>query len=385
MSQILKSLQLATTGSAPGTPNSEFGVVYASGSNKFFFKNSSGTEVDISTPGRGRISILYYTGSAIGDGTTQTYTWNKPVGLKFIEVCCIGAGGGGGGGGRRATGTSNVAGCGGGGGAVVWATFDSSILASSYTITVGAGGAGGIGSTTISNSPSNSGSIGGTSSFGTLVVARGGSGGSGGTFNTSTKTIGGNSLTCTPAGFPYALNGCSSGTMLASGLNSSYLNAAPIIFDTAATPDFNEVNTQVNTTQGRGGGGGGYGSGLGVNLTIYSASRGSNGYQFTTLVVNGGTTGSGNTGQNATAPTNNMITTLLQFTGSITTYGLGGGGHGGGYATGSISAVAGSGSNGGLYGAGGGGGGNVNSDNAAHQGGNGGSGSSGLCIITEFY
>ena len=50
MSQILKSLQLSTTGSAPGTPNSDFGVVYASGSNKFFFKNATGTEFDLTAP-----------------------------------------------------------------------------------------------------------------------------------------------------------------------------------------------------------------------------------------------------------------------------------------------------------------------------------------------
>ena len=95
----------------------------------------------------------------------------------------------------------------------------------------GAGGAGGVGSTT---STANSGITGGTSSFGTLVIARGGSGGSGATFSTAAKTLGGLSQNCTPAGFPYALNGCNSGTMLPAGLNTGYLSPAPIIFDTVS-------------------------------------------------------------------------------------------------------------------------------------------------------
>lgn len=383
MSQILKSLQLSTTGSAPGTPNSDFGVVYASGSNKFFFKNSSGTEVDISTPGRGRISILYYTGSAIGDGTTQTYTWNKPVGLKFIEVCCVGAGGGGGGG-MRSGGAVSTGGAGGGGGAIVWVTFDADTLTnSSYSIVVGAGGAGGAGSTT---STGNVGITGGTSSFGTLVIARGGAGGVAGGFSISSQTSGGQALLCTPAGYPYSINGCNAGTLDATAIGPAYSSPAFVIFDNAAlTLDEGRSGGGVltNIPKGRGGGGGGYGGGN--TGGIHSGSRGSNGYQFTTLITNGGFPGSGSSGQNATTPTDNMITTLLQFSGSTTTYGLGGGGHGGGFTTGSINTNAGSGSNGGLYGAGGGGGGQMLSGNAAHRGGNGGSGSSGLCIITEFY
>jgi hypothetical protein len=373
MSQILKSLQLST-GSTPATPNSGFGVVYASGSNKFFFENSSGTEVDISTPGRGRINILYYTGSAIGNGTTQTYTWNKPVGLKYIEVCCVGAGGGGGSG-RKGTGTAQ-GGCGGGGGAAVWGFFDANALvSSSYTIVVGAGGAGGLGQTT-SATNGNTGITGGTSSFGTLVIARGGGGAPGGAGSVAKKIGGGNAINCTPAGFPYALSGCNGATM--PNFPGNPASNAVNIFD--VTISNNDIATVTgNPALGNGGGGGGTGGSLGS--AIVSGSRGSNGYQFTTLITNGGFPGSAS-GQSASAPTDNMITTLLQFTGSTTLYGLGGGGHGGAF---SSTINAGNGSNGGLYGAGGGGGGALGINTALSSSGNGGSGSSGLCIVTEFF
>lgn len=377
MSQILKSLQLATTGSTPGTPDSGFGVVYASGSNKLFFKNPSGTEFDISTPGSGSLNILYYTGSVQGGGTT-TYTWNKPVGLKFAEICCVGAGGGGGGAMRRAFNTAPASG--GGGGAIVWATFDGSMLANSYTVTVGAGGAGGVGSTSTTIT-TNSGSDGGDTSFGSLVVAKGGVGGKGNLTTTPNTVAGGYAVSCTPAGPPYAINGCQAA---ARNAFDTLVTNAPTIFD----PNYNSISSsQENTAaafdiqKGRGGGGGGYGGGF--QTVFYSGSKGSSGYQFDTIVNNGGNPGSGNSGQNATAPTDNMITTLLQITGSTTLYGLGGGGNGGGAASGSIN--GGNGSNGGLYGAGGGGGGHAYSLTVSVSGGNGGSGSSGLCIIAEYY
>ena len=381
MSQILKSLQLPITGSSPSSSLSGFGVVYASGSNKFYYKNPSGTEFDLVTS-NGYINVLYYTGSAIGDGTTQTYTWSKPLtGLKYIEVCCVGAGGGGGSGRKGLALNSGWAGVGGAGGAIVWTTFDSSILSSSYTITVGAGGAGGLRQTTNATN-GNPGLKGGNTSFGSLVVAEGGGGGPGGAqFTVSTQASGGNSANCTPSGFPYSLNGCSSQIATTQPGNEA---TAPIIFNAQG---FVDVNAGVGATErwfGAGGGGGGLGGGRSPSFTNGSpAGAGSSGYQFTTLITNGGTPGnSGSSGTDATAPTDNMITTLLQFTGSTTLYGLGGGGHGGGYGT---TGNGGNGSNGGLYGAGGGGGGATGSTTALSGSGIGGSGSAGLCIVVEFY
>ena len=46
MSQILKSLQFPTASLTPTTPPSGFGTIYASGSNKFYYKNPAGAEFD---------------------------------------------------------------------------------------------------------------------------------------------------------------------------------------------------------------------------------------------------------------------------------------------------------------------------------------------------
>ena len=373
MTQILKSLQLPTSSITPGTPPSGFGTVYASGSNKFFYKNPSGTEFDLLKP-NGYINILYYTGSGTGSGVTQTYTWSKPpAGLKYLEVCCVGAGGGGGGGRKGTAVGSAQGGTGGGGGAIVWTTFDATSLASSYLISIGAGGAGGAGLSAAAGN-GNTGTSGGTSSFGTLVIAQGGSGGIGGQTGTLKQAVGGQGISCTPAGFPYAINGC--GSPLLPNVPANPVTTGSAIFK------YDSVFGATDNRPGMGGGGGGNGGGVSNSSGLVSASRGSDGYQFNTLIINGGTTGSaGGTGGNGTPPTNNMITTLLQFTGSTTLYGLGGGGHGGG-----IGGVAGgNGSNGGLYGAGGGGGGAMSSATAGLPAGTGGSGSSGLCIVVEFY
>jgi hypothetical protein len=377
MTQILKSLQIPVTGSTPSTPPSEFGTLYASQSTGFFYKNPAGTNFNLLAP-NGFIITRYYTGSATGSGVTQTYPWTKPGGnkMRYLEVCCVGAGGGGGSGRKSNAGASSQGGIGGGGGAIVWATFDASILSSSYTITLGAGGAGGSGQAT-SNTSGNSGTDGGTSSFGTLVIAQGGQGGAGGGLSGIKRVGGGLATSCTPAGYPHAYTGCNSATM--PNVPTNPVNNAPSIFN--ISPQNADLAGGPTVSLGFGGASGGSGGSF-ASAVISSGSRGSNGYQFTTLVTNGGNPGTGS-GQNATPPTNNMITTLLQFTGSTTTYGLGGGGHGGGYGVSPNN--GGNGSNGGLYGAGGGGGGGISYATALSSSGNGGSGSSGLCIVIEFY
>lgn len=100
--------------------------------------------------------------------TSGTLTWNKPTGLSFIIVECVG--GGGAGGGAAAPGSSNhTQGAGGGSGGYSRSVIAAASLSSSYTITVGVGGTGSSGAT---------GGNGGDSSFGSLVIAKGGSGGS---------------------------------------------------------------------------------------------------------------------------------------------------------------------------------------------------------------
>lgn len=101
--------------------------------------------------------------------TSQTY-FPSP-GCTYVLVDVWGAGGGGGG--ARlilASGTAAVGGGGGGGGAHSRSVINAGILNSGVIITIGAGGAGGIGAT-----PTNGGA-GGDTSFGALVTAHGGSG-----------------------------------------------------------------------------------------------------------------------------------------------------------------------------------------------------------------
>jgi hypothetical protein len=99
-------------------------------------------------------------------GEMQVYTgsapFTVPAGVTRIRVRVVGAGGGGG----RGTGTNAAAGGGAGGYAEGW--YDVT-PGSTYMVTVGAGGSG-------ATSPGAAGSPGGTTSFGDLLSATGGSG-----------------------------------------------------------------------------------------------------------------------------------------------------------------------------------------------------------------
>lgn len=109
--------------------------------------------------------VLYFTSS--GTFTKASYPW-----LRAIRVRVQGAGGGSGG--CVATGSGVASGSASGGGGAYAESFITDIagLASSITVTRGAGGAPGA-------AGANAGSTGGTSSFGSLVSANGGAGGDG--------------------------------------------------------------------------------------------------------------------------------------------------------------------------------------------------------------
>lgn len=96
---------------------------------------------------------------------TASTTWSKPADLKYIIIETIAGGGGGGG----ASGAAGRAG-GGGGGGYCKNLVGASLLASTETVTVGAGGTAGASSPT-------SGGTGATSSFGTFCTSLGGGGG----------------------------------------------------------------------------------------------------------------------------------------------------------------------------------------------------------------
>jgi hypothetical protein len=107
-------------------------------------------------------------------------TWTKPSWAKSVKVVLIG--GGGGGGGSYGPGAYGVTGGGGGaGGSLVIGEFDAQTLpTSSISITVGAGGFGGVGL--------SDGMNGGTSYFGDYLFSPGGKGGEHGLLNAQVGT-----------------------------------------------------------------------------------------------------------------------------------------------------------------------------------------------------
>lgn len=96
-----------------------------------------------------------------------TFTKAAYPGLRKVWVRVIG--GGGGGAGAQATGGPSIAGSSGSGGGYSESVIDAASLGASETVAIGVGGAGGVG-----NAP---GAVGGTSSFGSTVIAFGGLGG----------------------------------------------------------------------------------------------------------------------------------------------------------------------------------------------------------------
>lgn len=218
MGKVITSLQFVTQ-SAPSTPLSTHGNIFASASSLYFI-NDSGQIYDLASSS-GSLRISYYTGSA----TTQTYTYNKLGNLKYLKVICVGAGGGGGSG-RADSSVSNVArfgGKGGGGGAIVTVQFKANEVPSSVTITTGATGSGG--AAVSATATGNSGTSGGNTSFGSLVVAAGGSGGQGGSNGQSQAQFGGRGglmSNCTPSSGQYVLPGFNGGGNLTTNSPTSF-------------------------------------------------------------------------------------------------------------------------------------------------------------------
>ena len=101
---------------------------------------------------------------------TSSGTWTKPSGYSAESVALIQAWGGGGGAGRYSV-ANYAAGGGGGGYSERWILL--SALGATETVTIGAGGAGRTGS-------AGSGTVGGNTTFGSLVTAYGGGGGGSG-------------------------------------------------------------------------------------------------------------------------------------------------------------------------------------------------------------
>jgi len=278
--------------------------------------------------------------------TAGTSTWSKPNGLKRVLIAAVGAGGGGGSGRRGAAGTNRFGGGGGGGGAVVWTQVAAMDLMASVTVTVGTGGTGGTGAGS-DDTNGNPGTAGGDTSFGAVVIAKGGGGGTGGTAAAGTAGTGGQAASCTPSSGPYALTAAGGG---AGGSGNG----------TAAGGGF----AGAGSVPGGGGGGG-------INTSNTNAISGGAGGG----VVQNGVLQTGPTSGVAPNGTDNRSVYLLFSSTLTTSKGIGTGGAGGF----PPSTAAG---NGGNYGAGGGGGrASVNGTTS----GAGGNGADGLCLVMEIY
>lgn len=316
---------------------------------KIYANNSLGVSGDLlSSTG---VGITWRTPSA-GFSTVTEFlssgTWTKPTEANFVMVELYGAGAGGQGTRINQGGNADAA-FGGGGGSFIRRLFKSSELTSTVTVTIGAGGVGGVSTTTGST---NEGIDGGNSTFGSYLIAFGGNGnGNGaGVFITdkedpnSDKTLGG--------GFKGNTSGSPGGGTSGFGGGGG------------GSGDRSKTATQRSGgVSFYGGGGGGGGAGNASELTGGTGgSRGGNS-SLTLSLVNGEVVGGGAAG-GATGANGSNGTNLGD-----------GGGGGGGIATG----TPGNGGNGAI--AGGGGGGGQNNSGGALTGGNGGAGGNGYCIV----
>jgi hypothetical protein len=327
---------------ATGTSGTDFAINSASNTHTFNLPTASASN-------RGALSSADWSTFNSKANTvdiqffTTSGTWTKPANAKNVKVYAFGAGGGGGSGRRAGAGVGRTGGGSGAGGAVVCAEFEASILGSSESITIGAGGAGGA-PQTVDTTNGNAGTAGGTTTFGALLQAFGGGGGQGGSTLASsggTRTYSASS----PENF-IQLAGIASAAGGVAGVNGNNT-------DTLSPPSG--------------------GSGAGLSVGNAASAGGDGGSRAATsirpsLIVAGGTGGAAaNNGSNGN-------------TSSVTFYGLTLGSAGGG--GGSSSVTPGAGGNGTGAGSGGGGGGATLNGVNSGAGGSGANG--GVVVITYF-
>jgi hypothetical protein len=257
---------------------------------------------------------------------TGATVYNVPAGAQTVFAYIMGGGGQGASGGLTASG---AAGGGGGGsaGGYSWGQFPASLLGSSVTVTVGAGGTTGGAAQTSVGTTGNAGQAGGSTLFGGFMWTHGGAAGNAGA---TAATAGGAS-------------GGGVGMLIGGGSGAG-----------SATATAGGTGLVVGGAGGGGGGGGttgaADGNGGGCSASFFGASN--------------------NTGAGGIAASNTAATAA-----NAPTQGGPGGGGGGGYGKSGAASTAGAGANAAANtGAGGGGGGGCSGGTSSGAGGTGGSG-----------
>ena len=176
---------------------------------------------------------------------TASGTWTRPDGVRFALVFAVG--GGGGGGGAAGAASSGAAGGGGGGGGLAISLLDVTAIAT-RTVTVGAAGAAGAAGAL--------GGTGGASSFGSEVVAAGGTGGGGMAAGTTTLVAVGGLGGATSAG-DVGFSGTPGGAALRIDLDSVLSGTGGAsFFGGGGRAAVGNAASNAGTSRGSGGSGG---------------------------------------------------------------------------------------------------------------------------------
>lgn len=276
--------------------------------------------------------------------------WTKPTGARLIELILIGGGGGGGTGRSDVNGTLRPGGGGGGGAGYSHVIIPASMMDVTETVTVGAGGAGGVnpGAVVSNGATGTSGATSSITTLGSSILAGGGVGGGGG--SAASGGLGG-------AGGRGLIMGSRGGK----AANDGGVGRVDQQWRTnEQLPQYPQALSNLSDS-GRACPGGGSGGG------ITAANVGADGGDGTMFApTNQAPATGGVTGAVSTPAGNGLSETGLW---------MGGGSGGGGAAFGGPPPVSGGkGGNGGNYGAGGGGGSGKSSGSVVGDGGNGGDG-----------
>lgn len=332
------TLAIANGGTNATSMTNTDGVVYYDGTR--LVTTAVGTATNVLTSNGAGMAPTFQAVSGTGGTVITTFTssgtWTKNANAKSIEVYIFG-GGGGGGSGRQGLTTAAGGGAGGGAGGLLNTYGPASLFSASETVTIGAGGTGGV-AQTVNNTDGNAGGAPNPSSLGSFIAQAAGVAAGGGINGNSTQ-----------------------------GSNNTTNGVAP--FGGIGTVTNGSSSSNTTTLLASGGGGGGAGADSG---TARTGGNGSTLSFVTNVVLSGGTGGV----ESGTINGGNGAAGLTIGQDGI--FGGSGGGGGGGQSSG---LVAGIGGNGAIpAGAGGGGGGSLNGTNS----GAGGNGARGQAIIIEY-